>query len=284
MGPSGGVINTIEIDPTSPLVLYAGGAGGGVFKTTNGGASWTMLEKIVEPSTIISDILISPKNHQIVYAQTDLLYKSSDGGVTWHSMDVFGGVKCVSMSRDDSSILIAGTWDGKVYSSANGGESWKDITGKLPGDRIADSAIGATDEFWVGTANGSNGRLYRTTDAGNTWNEINIGKSGETDINTIFVDPENINIIYVGLINVYNEMSNPQEDDYLFKTTNGGATWTSLKLPGTDSMINVIGRAPNDDTLYVGAGGTVYQVERWWTHLVQHRSTREKRGHVRSRR
>ena len=258
-GPSGGVINTIEIDPESPHVLYAGGAGGGVFKTTDGGASWTMLEKIVEPSVIISDILISSENHQTVYAKTDLLYKSFDGGVNWHSMDIFGGVTCVSMSRDDPSILIAGTADGKVYSSASGGESWKDITGNLPGDRIADIAIGATDEFWVGTANGSNGRLYRTTDAGNTWNEINIGKSGETDINTIFVDPGNTNIIYVGLIDVHNEVFDSQKDDYLFKTTNGGATWTSLKLPFTDAMINVIGRAPNDDTLYVGTGGTVYK-------------------------
>lgn len=258
-GPSGGIINTIEIDPANPNVLYAGGAGGGVFKTTDGGASWVMLEKIFEPSVMVRDILISPKNHQTVYAQTDLLYKSCDSGASWELLDSFGAVTCVSMSPVDPSILIAGTADGKLYHSVDAGESWADITGNLPGYVIADTAIGATDEFWIGTANNSNGRLYRTTDAGKTWNEINIGKNGETDINTIFVDPENTNIIYVGLIDVHNEVFESQKDDYLFETTNGGATWTSLRLPGTDAMINVIGRAPNDDTLYVGTGGTVYK-------------------------
>ena len=46
-GPSGGVINTIEIDPVHPDILYAGGAGGSVFKSIDGGATWTMLEQIV---------------------------------------------------------------------------------------------------------------------------------------------------------------------------------------------------------------------------------------------
>ena len=172
-GPSGGVINTIEIDPENPDVLYAAGVGGGLFKTTDGGASWIMLEQIVDPSIHISDILISPVNPQTVYAVTvtGRLYKSSDGGEHL-LMKALSGVTCVSMSPADPSILIAGTTEGEVHYSVDAGENWTDITkNPLPEDRIADIAIGATDDFWVGTANGSNGQVYHTTNAGGTWNE-----------------------------------------------------------------------------------------------------------------
>ncbi|MBE9572738.1 MAG: hypothetical protein IMF11_19100, partial [Proteobacteria bacterium] len=258
-GPSGGVINTIEIDPVHPDILYAGGAGGSVFKSIDGGATWTMLEQIVDPSVCIHDILMSPEAPQTIYAQTDLLYKSTDNGLSWRLLDHFGGVTCVSMSRENPSVMIAGTWDGKVYYSADGGESWTDITSNLPGDRIADIAIGVSNEFWVGTTNSRDGRLYHTTNGGVSWDEMEIGQRAETDIHTIFVDPEDTNIAYVGLVDVYNESFDSQNDNYLLKTQDGGATWTPLHLPGTDGMINVMGRVPTDDTLYVGTGGYVYK-------------------------
>ena len=66
-------------------------------------------------------------------------------------------------------------------------------------------------------------------------------------------------IVYVGLVDVHNEAFDAQNDTYLLQTQDGGKTWTPLHLPGTDAMINVMGRAPTDDTLYVGTGGTVYK-------------------------
>jgi photosystem II stability/assembly factor-like uncharacterized protein len=258
-GPTGGNINAIEIDPIHPDILYAGGAGGAVFKTTDGGVKWTMLEQIVSPSHQISDLLIAPDNPQIIYAQTDLLFKSIDAGKNWQFLDYFGGVTCLSMSRTNSQILVAGTADGRVYRSINGGGSWTEISSNLPEDRVADIAIGTANEYWVGMANGADGSLYRTANAGASWNRIDIGQRAETDIQTIFVDPDNTAIVYVGLVDVHNESFDSRNDSYLLKTRDGGTTWAPLRLPGTDAMINVMGRAPGDKALYVGTGGTVYK-------------------------
>ncbi|MFC1592623.1 hypothetical protein ACFLWZ_01775 [Chloroflexota bacterium] len=256
-GPFGGIINTIEIDPLQPNTLYSGGTGGCVFKTTNGGVAWKMLQQIVEPENNIMDILVSPDEPQTIYAQTNLLHKSINGGQSWRELNI-SKLKCIVMSRENSLVMIAGKNDGGVYRSADSGEGWTDISGNLPGDSIADIAIGASDEYWVGTANRSNGHLYHTTNGGISWEMVNFGQGANTDIHTIFVDPDNTNTVYVSLMDVHNEMFDPNEDDYLFKTEDGGVTWTSLRLPNTDAMINIMGRAPSDDYLYVASGGNYF--------------------------
>ena len=64
-GPFGGMINTIEIDPHNPDVLYAGGTGGCVFKTVDGGATWVMLDEIINPSAPSSYTLRGTKRRDI---------------------------------------------------------------------------------------------------------------------------------------------------------------------------------------------------------------------------
>ena len=267
-GPSGGIINTIEIDPAHPDILYAGGAGGGVFKTTDGGTAWTMLEQIVSPSEHIHDILLSPDDPQTLYALAGWLYKSTNGGESWRIPDQEYRFSCVAMDPANSSALIGGTWDGHVYHSADGGESWTEITSNLPGDHIADVAIGASNEFWAGTANSSDGRLYHTTNGGVSWDEEDFDKPPETDLNNIFVDPEDADIVYVSLGNVHNVGAGPGES-YLFKTENGGNTWIPLYLPGGAGLIAIMGRAPTDDMLYVCDGFHVYKSndDENWTYI-----------------
>jgi len=256
-GPSGGILCTIEIDRHSPETLYAGG-NGGVFKTTDGGASWTVLGETVPPPQEIGDLLLSPDDPRVLYALSGRLYKSIDGGESWRVPDEERWFSCIAMQSSNASVLIAGDWAGRVYRSTDGADSWTDITGNLPGDSVNDIAVGSSNEFWAGTANGVNGRLYHSTDGGLSWNTTDIGQGAETDINTIFVDPDDSGIVYVGLVDVHNEVFD-SDDNYLLKTVDGGTTWTPLRLPQTDAMINVIGRATGDDALYVGTGGTVFK-------------------------
>lgn len=258
-GPMGGAINTIEIDPSNPDVLYAGGFGGGVYKSTDAGATWTMLPHIVPRWMPFGDLLVSPNDSQTVYALTldgglvGNLYKSTDGGESWRT--VFPGedfrYSCVAMSQTNSLLLAVGTDDGHVYGSSDGGENWMDITGNLPGDRISDVAISSDDELWAGTANGSNGRLYHTTNGGGTWDEVDFGKPLETDIKSIYIDPLDPSLVYVGLENVFGG-EGPLEHSYLWRTQNGGATWTPLYLPSPPWNVSIMGREPHDDALYVG--------------------------------
>ena len=277
-GPYGGIINVIEIDPGNPDVLYCGGAGSGVFKSTDCGGNWILTERIFNLSLasiggldsahdpeVIRDLIISPDNNQTLYglATHGGGIKSINGGQNWSFFGEEYDFSCIAMNPTNSSIIIAGTGRGckGVYYSDDGAENWNDITSNLV-DKFgvcSDIAFGAANEFWVGFSNGENGHLYHTTNEGVSWDEMDIGQRADTDTHTIFVDPGNTNTVYVGLVDVHNEMFDSQNDNYLLKTEDGGTTWTPLHLPGTNAMINVIGRAPNDDTLYVGTGGTVYK-------------------------
>jgi photosystem II stability/assembly factor-like uncharacterized protein len=259
-GPAGGLVETIEMDPADPLTLYAGGRGGGVFKTTNGGEGWTAQERIVSPSQSIYNILISPDDPQTVYALARHLYRTTDGGETWRLLDGEHEFCSVAMDRANPSILIGGTWRATVHHSADDGETWTDISGDWPPGCVEDIAVGASGEFWVGMANGRDGHLYHTTDGGDSWTQVDIGQRADTDIHSVFVDPQDADVVYVGLMDVQNE-GFEASDRCLLKTEDGGATWAPLYLPGTDAMVNVIGRAAGDDALYVGTGGTVYVSE-----------------------
>jgi hypothetical protein len=96
--------------------LYAGGAGGGVYKTTNGGQTWVMPQKFCQPSEEIRDIKLLPDN--TLYALTHLLHKSTDKGETWHTFDVIGGIACMDVN-ETGDIVVVGTWEGRIYKSSN---------------------------------------------------------------------------------------------------------------------------------------------------------------------
>jgi len=86
IGPDGGMIHCVAIDPSNTSIVYAGtgtsgGGNGGVFKSTNGGASWSASSLTV---TYVYALAIDPKNTSIVYAATDGgVFKSTDGGGSW---------------------------------------------------------------------------------------------------------------------------------------------------------------------------------------------------------
>ncbi len=260
-GPAGGWINVVEIDSQNPDILYAGGAGGGIYKTVDGGETWFMTKEFGDPTMYTIDIIVSWENSQQIYALAGgLIYKSDDGGVNWLKLDFFGGIECISMSVSDSSVLAAGLHSGEVYYSKDSGETWSDdISGSLPDEKIWEISMGAVDEIWVGTVNQGKGGLYHTIDGGKSWNQIDLDKGEASDVNTIFVDPSDTNSIYVGLFDVYNEVFDSEKDNYLLKSVDGGNTWISLRLPGTDGMVNIMGRAREDDALYVGTGDRVYR-------------------------
>lgn len=69
LGPEGGSISALAIDPATPTTLYAGANIGGVFKSTNGGESWSAINTGLI-STYISDLEIDPKTPTILYAGT----------------------------------------------------------------------------------------------------------------------------------------------------------------------------------------------------------------------
>jgi photosystem II stability/assembly factor-like uncharacterized protein len=273
-GPQGGVINTVALLPGDPDTVFIGGMGG-VYKSADGGASWTALPQFSPANASVNDLLINPERPQVMYALTGGLYRTADGGKTW--IPLFGGkpVQCAAMDPADPDRLLLGTSDGSLWFSGDGGSNWRNASSNLPHYLIQAVAFGGGDEFWAGTGisgGRGDGLLYHSLDGGASWNAVEIpGQADTSEIHTVFADPQDRGSVYVGLRNIYNTMFAKNEDVYLVRTADGGGSWTPLRLPFTDAMVNVMGRASNDSALYVGSGGRAFRSAdegRTWTEIT----------------
>lgn len=189
-----GRTTAIAPDPGVPNTLYIGAAGGGVWKTTDGGSSWIPLTD-QQPSLAIGAIAVDPNNHNIIYAGTgeannsqDSYYgagilKSTDGGANWTVLgaSVFGNPgtlgntyfsKIVVNPPPNPPNIFAATSRG-VYRSIDGGTNWTQVLNGAATDLVLDTnltpltvyaAIGSKDGT---TAPGavSNG-IYKSTNGG----------------------------------------------------------------------------------------------------------------------
>lgn len=210
-------IGAVTIDPSNPKIIWIGtgeswtrnsvSIGDGIYKSTDGGEVWTKMG--LEESERIAKIIVDPKDSNIVYAcvpgklwsdsKDRGLYKTNDGGKTWSLIltgkNLSTGCSGVSMDPQNSSVLFAGTWDfrRKGWTFRSGGE---------------------------GPNAPSGSGLYRSTDAGKTWAELEAGKNGlpPKPYGRIEVEfaPSNNKIVYAFIEGV---------DSALFRSEDGGKTW-----------------------------------------------------------
>src|SRR5215472_13402524 len=152
-----GRVTAIAVDTTDATgqTVYIGGAAGGVWKTTDGGAHWTPLTDF-QPSLAIGSIAIDPNNNLTIYVGTgeenfsgDAYYgagilKSTDGGVTWTQMGA------------------------STFAQALGTQTGGAFIGSIAVQPGNSSIVLASVSFFV---NGTIGGIYRSTDGGVTWAE-----------------------------------------------------------------------------------------------------------------
>ena len=191
----GGRIRAIAIHPTNPSIVYAGSASGGVWRTVNGGATWTPLTDN-QCSLNTGSIAIDPVNPSIIYVGTGEptqsngcgLLRSFDGGTTWTEINGSGVLAPVSGAQSTRAYRIrvapslAGTQGTSVvlYAASNGlhrstnsGSAWTTV---LPGfvsdvefDPANDNIVWAARAASAGSS--ANG-VYRSTDRGATWQQV----------------------------------------------------------------------------------------------------------------
>jgi hypothetical protein len=139
-GNVSGRVTSLAVDPTSAAIVYAGTAGGGVWKTTDGGANWSPLTDS-QATLSIGAVAVDPNNHLTVYAATGEndrcgdcgpsqgVLKSTDGGATWMLLGQTtfatsnSQASAIVVDRTNSNRVLVGTSTG-LYISANGGSSW----------------------------------------------------------------------------------------------------------------------------------------------------------------
>lgn len=202
-----GRLNMVRFDPNDSEIMYVGAPDGGLWKSINGGDSWTTTTDFL--SVIgVSDLAIDPNNTQIMYLATgDLegdrrsigVLKSTDGGTSWNttglSWTAIDNYKISKLLMDptNSSVLLAAT-DGGVFRTTNGGTSWsspstivnfQDMEFK-PGD--PNTVYAAGNEFWKSTDNGVN------------WTQITSGVPSAGSVVRIAIGVTAANPAYVYLL------------------------------------------------------------------------------------
>ena len=255
VGLSNYSIYSLAVDPINPSILYAGSGGYGIFKSTNGGATWNAINNgITNYSGYFTDIVVDPTNNNIIYAggvgvddgNTGIL-KSTDSGSSWiyaHNgiTDVgFGGpprdVFSMEMDPNNHNILyVALGWRcGSIYKTINAAGSWTRSVG-LP----CDPSVVRIDPInsniiYTRSAQG----FGQSIDGGVNWTNIStFGNYG--GFSALAIDPFNSNILYANT------------DIGLYKSTDSGANWAI-----SNGTLNNIYKALVSDpvrlnTLYAG--------------------------------
>ncbi len=172
----GGFVSDIEIDPTDPNIVYAGTFDNGLYKSSDGGVSWSAVNNGLEPRSDgtlrISQIAIDPNNTQVVLAISDFgrLYRSSDGGANFRAIST--GATSVSFDPSRKGVVFATVNASPgVFKSTDGGATF------APQAQIwfAFQSVFA-DPFHPGTVFGTLGQeLFRSTDDGQNFTALRSG-------------------------------------------------------------------------------------------------------------
>jgi len=239
-GYFGGSIGAIAVAESDPNVIYAGqgektvrgnvSSGFGVWKSVDGGSSWTHIG--LEDTRHIGRIRIHPTNPDIVYvaAMGDLwqptesrgVYKSTDGGVTWEKvLYVSQDAGAVDLVLDPSNprVVYATTWNVRrtPYSFSSGGpgsDIWKSTDSGLTWINLSDSPDLPDDPRGIiGIAvspvnpnrvfaliESDDGGVYRSDDGGNSWEKMSRNRALRSRAwyyTRIYADTQNEDIVYV---------------------------------------------------------------------------------------
>ncbi len=169
-----------------------------------------------------------------------------------------GRIDDFAVVESNTNIVYAATASGGVWKTVNSGISWKPVFDDQAVSSIGDVTVSQSepDVVWVGTGEANNRQssswgngVYKSGDGGKTWTHMGLRETAH--IPRIVIHPANANIVYVA---AQGKLWGPNEERGVFKTTDGGKTWTKVLYINPDTGVNDIAMDPlNPDTLYAAA-------------------------------
>ncbi|MGH8363134.1 MAG: WD40/YVTN/BNR-like repeat-containing protein, partial [Gammaproteobacteria bacterium] len=261
-------VGALAVAASDPNVIYAGMGesfmrgdmitGDGMYKSTDAGKTWQ--HSGLENTHVISEIAVDPRDANTVYVAAlghvfgpnpeRGIFKSTDGGQTWKQVlyvnDETGGAD-ISIDAHNPRILFASMWQAYrrpwtfssggpgsgLYKSTDGGETWTNIS-KHPGlptgilGKIGVSVSGADPNRIYAIIEAQEGGVFRSDDDGATWQRLFHGPELTQRAwyyMRIYADPRNADVVYA------------PEVDGLFKSVDGGASFTPLDTPHGDNHV-----------------------------------------------
>jgi photosystem II stability/assembly factor-like uncharacterized protein len=160
--------------------------------------------------------------------------------------------------ESNTNIVYAATASGGLFKTVNGGISWKPVFDDQPLSSIGDVTVSQSepDVVWVGTGEANNRQssswgngVYKSADGGQTWKHMGLPETRH--IGRIAIHPSNANVVYVA---AQGNLWGPSEERGVFKTTDGGKTWSKVLYIDPDTGVNDLAMdLSNPDTLYASA-------------------------------
>jgi photosystem II stability/assembly factor-like uncharacterized protein len=223
-------ITALVIDPQNPRNLYAGtiayGSGSdGVFKSSDGGATWRALATNGPGPRDVSVLAIDPRDPNILHAAGVSYFNSDNAGATWNTPYVgqsSGDVRALALDPSEPATLYAGTEGAGVLTITDGG-----------------------DGSYAGSAGAG---VFKSTDGGANWRRLNTSFHNQP-VNALAVNPHARQTVYAGT------------DNGLFVSTDGGKHWH--RYEGGDLLargINDLAIDPSGSTLYIGGNAGVFEL------------------------
>ncbi len=276
IGPEGNRVSAVAGVPGDPLVYYTGSASGGIFKTTDGGASW---QPIFDSQQVhsIGDIAIAPSDPNVVWAGSgeacirshisvgEGIFKSTDAGRTWTRMGLerTGRIGKVVIDPQNPEVVTACALghaygpqqERGVFRTADGGKTWQrtlfvdENTGcsSLAGDpanpRTLFAGMWQIDiKTWGRESGGPGSGLFVSHDAGATWTRLKGRGLPARDVGKVVVAvaPSNPNRVYALIETGDGVPWKGKETDrgQLWRSDDGGENWQVISYDR-----NVMGRA-----------------------------------------
>jgi hypothetical protein len=168
-----------------------------------------------------------------------------------------GRIDDIEVSESDPNVIYIGYAVGGVWKSTNNGTSFEPVFDEQSAASIGDIAIHPTnpDIVYVGTGEPNNRQsasfgdgLYKTTDGGRTWKHIGLRET--QTIGRIVIDPKNPETVYVAAVG---HLFGPNKERGIYKSTNGGATWTLIKFIDDDTGFTDIAIDPSNPSILYAA-------------------------------
>jgi photosystem II stability/assembly factor-like uncharacterized protein len=303
-------IGALAVAPSNANIIYAGTGeadirntfitGDGIYKTTDAGKTWRSMG--LKDTHTISKIIVDPHNANVVYAGSmghvyadnaeRGVYKSTDGGATWHKLlYIDNATGCAELAMDNAhpGTLYAAMWQAYrrawglnsggpgsgLYKTTDGGAHWTKIstnpgfaTGVL--GRIGVSVAQSSPNVVYAIVQAKQGGVFRSNDGGATWKRVNDSmemRQRAFYYMAIYADPTDPNTIYV-------------PNARFFVSHNGGRSFSLLRPPHGDNHIVWIDPKNPKIILEGNDGGATVSVDRGETWSSEHNQLTAQFYHV----
>jgi len=287
VGPSrGGRVTTVTGVPSQPRTFYMGVASGGLFRTTDGGTTWTPVSDGKIPVASMGSIAVADSDPNVVYVGTGSdgvrsnvstgrgVYRTNDAGATWQFVGLYnaGQIGAVRIHPTNPNIAWVAAYgdafkrnaERGVFKTEDGGKSWRKVL-------YINDGVGAMDvelqpgnpnvvyawmsrlerKPWTIISGSRDGGLFKSVDGGNTFKQITAGLPseliGKANLAVTNAKPDRIYALIEAL-----------PGGGLYRSDDAGQTWTMINsqaaLIQRPFYYTTLGADPtNADVLYAGA-------------------------------